>query len=398
MARQLRPLDPQSSAAALFGAELRALRQRHGLSLAGLGELVHVSGDLLGKVEKAQRRPQPDLITRLDDVLAANGLLIRRGAELRDDLSPAPDATGVVLTPLTAASTMSALLRDTRAGDHAMRPAADIGMLVEHARAAGRVAGQLGCPARGALESLIGEAYQLAGWMAFDAGHPAQAERLLVEARTWAERARDAALAAYVLGPNLSFIATYGGQPELGVERAYGALGWARRSGNHRLVAFAMAIGARAHARLGETALCLGLLDAAHDELGRHPGGTDREWLSVFDEAALDGHRGSCLLDLGHPDRALDPLAQQSGTAPPLFVRNRIIWQLDQVDALLRLGDHRTACTALVSAAALPIDGAVSARVRRRFRAVGLTLDALPDRPVLAEAREACREFTAASA
>jgi len=70
-----------------------------------------------------------------------------------------------------------------------------------------------------------------------------------------------------------------------------GAIGWARRSGNQRLTGFAIAIGARAHARLGETDLCLDLLDEAGAQLERHDPDAHR-WLSVFDRAALDGRRG----------------------------------------------------------------------------------------------------------
>ena len=200
---------------------------------------------------------------------------------------------------------------------------------------------------------------------------------MLGRSRDWVQRAADHALAAYVLGPNLSFVATYGGDPALGVERAYGAIGWARRSGNRRLTAFTLAIGARAHARLGESTLCLELLDQAGGELDRHaPDERDGGWLSVFDHAALDGHRGSCLLDLGRPAHAVTSLTRQDHAAAPQFVRNRVIWHLDRVDALLDLREFDQACAELVTAtAALP---AATPRVRRRFRAIGLRLATLP--------------------
>jgi transcriptional regulator with XRE-family HTH domain len=71
-----RPLRPELSALHLFGARLRSLRQECGLSQQGLGKLVHCSGDLIGKIEKAERRPQNDLVVRCDNVLAANGSLL----------------------------------------------------------------------------------------------------------------------------------------------------------------------------------------------------------------------------------------------------------------------------------------------------------------------------------
>lgn len=406
MANRMRTLDPQASPAALFGAELRALRQRRGLSLAALGRLVHVSGDLVGKIEKADRRPQPDLVTRLDRALEADGSLDRlgRGAVREDgssdgEILPAT-APVPVPSPDDAAAQVRLVIDAVRTGDHAMSDQSDPGTLVAHARAAEMVLPLVGRDERLRLHASIAEAHQLAGWMSFDHGHPRRAERLLGTARTWAERAADPALAAFVLGPSLSFVATYGGDPALGVERAYGAIGWARRSGNHRLTGFAMAIGARAHARLGETGLCLDLLDQAATELARHdPDGQDpaaHPWLSVFDRAALDGHRGSCLLDLDRPGLALQPLAEQDRYAPHQFVRNRVIWQLDRIDALLRLGEIDNACADLVAATTSATG--MTPRVLRRFCAVGLRLDALPQTATTADALDRLRALSAACA
>lgn len=403
MANRPRALDPQASPAALYGAELRALRQRRSLSLAAVGRLVHVSGDLIGKIEKADRRPQADLVTRLDRALEADGAIERLGrGVLNDDEDGPPSATSAqpVLSCDEAPARLREVIDTVRNGDHAMNDRADPGTLVSHALAAERVLPGVGRDERAQLYASIAEAHQLAGWMSFDHGRPRQAERLLGTARVWVERATDPALAAFVLGPNLSFVATYGGDPALGVERAYGAIGWARRSGNHRLTGFAMAIGARAHARLGETELCLDLLDQASTQLERHdPDGHDPDahrWLSVFDRAALDGHRGSCWLDLDQPGQALAPLAEQERTSPDQFVRNRVIWRLDRIDALLRLGEIDQACTDL--AAATGIATGVTPRVLRRFAAIGLRLDVLPRSASITDSLDRLRLLSAASA
>jgi transcriptional regulator with XRE-family HTH domain len=398
MANRRRTLDPQASPAALFGAELRALRLRRRLALASLGRLVHVSGDLLGKIEKAERRPQPDLLTRLDVVLEADGRLRRLGAELLDDVAGPSDPTDeVTLSPDTALHALRSMIDTVRADDHAMNDQAEPAGLLAHARAAEKVHGKVGGAGRPLLGAAIAEAYQLAGWMSFDHDRPTRAENLLSTSRSWIERAADPSLAAFVLGPNLSFVATCGGNAALGVERAYGAIGWARRSGNRRLSAFAMAIGARAHARLGEATLCLDLLEKAEGELDRHAADdADGSWLSVFDRSALAGHRGSCLLDLGEPDRALGPLARQDAAAPQRFVRNRVIWQLDRIEALLRLHETDQACTELLAATALP--ATMTPRVVRRFRAVELHLHTLPPRGLVAEATDRLHDLTAAHA
>lgn len=77
MAQASAELQPFASLRHYLGAELRAWRLLRGYSLARLGEEVHVSGDLLGKIEKAQRGPADGLITRCDDVLDAGGALSR---------------------------------------------------------------------------------------------------------------------------------------------------------------------------------------------------------------------------------------------------------------------------------------------------------------------------------
>ncbi len=394
LAKRLRTLDPQASPAALFGAELRDLRLRRGLSLASLGRIVHVSGDLLGKIEKAERRPQADLVARLDIALEGDGLLGRRGAELVDDITQPADLPDVTMSPDDAVPALRQVINKVRIDDHAMNEGAEPAALLAHARAAERVHDHVGRSDRPLLRGAIAEAYQLAGWMSFDHGQPKRAEKLLSTSRSWVERAADPALAAFVLGPNLSFVATYGGNAALGVERAYGSIGWARRSGNRRLTAFAMAIGARAHARLGEAQLCFDLLDQAENELSRHTqSDADDAWLSVFDRPALDGHRGSCLLDLGQPDRALDPFAAQDAAATELFVRNRVIWQLDRIDALLRLHEVDQACDELLKTTAIPT--AMTPRVRRRLRAVELQLHGIPATGNVSEAIERVRALTA---
>jgi transcriptional regulator with XRE-family HTH domain len=81
MPQQPRRLDPDASPLARFGARLRAYRNQHGWVQAELGRAVHVSGTLIAKLEKAERRPQPDVAQRLDDALGAEGELTELAAD-----------------------------------------------------------------------------------------------------------------------------------------------------------------------------------------------------------------------------------------------------------------------------------------------------------------------------
>ncbi|MGH8963957.1 MAG: helix-turn-helix transcriptional regulator, partial [Actinomycetes bacterium] len=269
----MRALDPQASPAALFGAELRDLRVRQHLSTADLGRKVNVSRDLIIKIEKAERRAKPELAKQLDRALGANGRLLGIALESTDDVGELPSSAGptLTLTPEDALPRLRHVVDTARKGDHAM-DAPGPAELLAHARAAERLQ-HVGRTDRPRLYGSIAEAYQLAGWMAFDHGRLQSAEKLLSTARDRAARTGDPALMAYILGPNLSLIATRGGDPARGVELAWSAIGSARRSGNRRLAAFTMAIGARAHACLGERDLCLGLLDDAELELASHDPG-----------------------------------------------------------------------------------------------------------------------------
>jgi transcriptional regulator with XRE-family HTH domain len=73
----LRDLDPASSVLAFFGAELRRLRTKAGLSQEELGQHISYSGSLVGMVETARRAPARDFAERCDEALATGGALAR---------------------------------------------------------------------------------------------------------------------------------------------------------------------------------------------------------------------------------------------------------------------------------------------------------------------------------
>ncbi|MFJ9460585.1 helix-turn-helix domain-containing protein [Kitasatospora sp. NPDC101447] len=77
MPRPLKPLDPTRSAAHWFGAELQYWRKLRGLSQDRLGQLVHLSGDLISKIERAERPCKLHHAQALDVVLDTGGVLAR---------------------------------------------------------------------------------------------------------------------------------------------------------------------------------------------------------------------------------------------------------------------------------------------------------------------------------
>jgi hypothetical protein len=362
--------------------------------------MVHVSRDLIAKIEKAERRPPRDLIDRLDAALEADGELTALAVGLR---TIDRDGTASTLPTLVVAGTDNvevvqeavAGLREVLGGlrrlDHSLGSGAVLGSVLAQAKVTEGLLATSRGRVRVELLRLLGETHQLAGWGRFDRGELAGADASLESARRFAEAAGDAALVAYVLGPSHGFAATYTGRPALGLRRCETALEWARRSGNRRLIAFVLTIAARAQARLGEAKACLTMLDEADDELSCHrDDGLDPAWLTVFDAAAARGHRGSCLLDLGLPCQAIDPLREQDAAAPGLFVRNKAIWLLDRADAHAAMEEVDAAC-ADIRRTFETAAGISSLRTMRRLAATTSRLDRWRDVPEVAEVRDMVR-------
>jgi transcriptional regulator with XRE-family HTH domain len=401
MGQRPRSLDPTSSPAAFFGAQVRSLRVRSGLSQVQLGHLVHASGALIARIEKAERRAYPDLVDRLDVVLQADGalssLIGTLGADPEDRKSlSSPQLTPMRPAPYGAHHEALAGLREVLTGlrrvDHSMGSGAALATVLAQAQVAEHLlSNATSGPPTSEVLALLGEIHQLAGWMEFDRGETSAADVSLSAARGFAEEANDAALVAYILGPSHGFITTMSGHPALGRERCELALQWARRSGNQRLTAFVLAVGARAEARLGQADRCLEMLEAADEELAAHQDpASDPVWLSVFDEAALRGHRGSCLLDLGWPEMAIDSLREQEAAAPGLFVRNRAIWLLDRADAHLSMNDLDAACEGIQQAWETAA-GTSSQRILQRLSVTVSSLDRWGTVPAVADLRDRIR-------
>lgn len=390
----LRQLSPCASAAAAFGAELRDRRVRARWSLSELGRQVFVSGALLGRIEKAERRPHPDLVRQLDEVFDASGELVRLASAF---LEPERGFESEDLTPDTAEETLRTLIIDVRCHDHTMA-AGQLQQVAHCIKAVEALAAKASVAQHAGLWRAVAEAQQLTAWISFDHGYRRQAETTLARARSNAEKANALDLVAYIGGPNSAFIHTWNGDPARGVELAYGALGWARRSGNRRLIAFVAAMAARAHAKLNEASLCREMLSLAETHLDQHQDeANDPDWLTVFDHTALAGHRGSCLLDLGNPHDAVEALTEQQSTGPATFVRNNLIWQLERSIADLQTGQVDAAMSAIERTLTYAAGTPVTPRVLQVFRSTDRALSVTADESTTAVTRGRLRGFIAAN-
>ncbi|MGA6169642.1 helix-turn-helix domain-containing protein [Streptomyces sp. NPDC012600] len=83
----IQTLDACASPLSYFGAELRRVREAHGLKQAELGEKLFCSGSLIGQIETTKKVPTREFAEALDRALRTDGLFSRLiGLVLRSQL------------------------------------------------------------------------------------------------------------------------------------------------------------------------------------------------------------------------------------------------------------------------------------------------------------------------
>lgn len=417
-----RTLDPSASARAYFGAELRTWRERRGLSQGELGRMVHVSGALIGKLEKAQRRPLPDLVSLLDRVLEAEGDLREscaaaeaqeRARRTAGDPRPGPVDELAELTGPT-----------TRLGAHAINPA--VGRWVSWAQSQTPNSCRPPAPApdpttsvimdrvrqlrllddcngshqilewtlhdlrwarrvlRGLQESgagsadlqpiqlAVGELAQLAGWIACDSGRHGRAERLWLLGLDAAQAVGDVRLGATIVSC-LSYQALWLGETRAAVDLAAaarrGAAGWPGGA----FQALLATREARAHAGAGNPNACEQGLAQASTFMAQAGPGDDPEWVYWVTPAVLAADAGRAWLDLGQPRRAADGLTRGLELFGQTQPRNQAL-HLTSLAAAHLADDQGDAAVAAVDAALDLLPVGDSQRVRERLSGLLPTL------------------------
>lgn len=213
------------------------------------------------------------------------------------------------------------------------------------------------------LHSAVAEGARLCGWLHFDSGHHAAAQRYFVTALRASAVADDQVTGANVLA--FMAIQTYStGNPAEAVdlvEAAQNALG--RGGGTPRLRAMLHARIARAYAKASRRAECARALNDAFDAHTQGPRDDDPAWCYWLSHGELENLAGSCALDLGDPARALHhfdaALAASYDTGG--YHRDHALYLTRTAQAHLARGDVEHACASASQAVAL-LGGVASAR------------------------------------
>ncbi len=171
------------------------------------------------------------------------------------------------------------------------------------------------------LLSLYANLSRFAGWLSFDLDNYPAATDYYETARTAAHEAHDTALGAFVLC-NMSHLATWRGQPRIGIDHAVAAQGWAARTDDARLQAYAEDVAARAFAMDQQASHAVTALDRARAALARagQPEAGDHTYF--YNSGQLASTESTCYLRLGQAERGAVTAEHAMSEIDRSFVRN----------------------------------------------------------------------------
>lgn len=360
----------------ITGARLRAAREAAGLSLSALASRTHYSKSLLGMVETGRREVGPEHITAYSRALGVSvaALTAPPGDPLRvahewlvtDPPGMVHSAAGRRVGTNLAAE-MEQRVIDLRRLDDSISGRDSFPVVnkeLDGARAVLRD-GSYSEDVGRRLLVVVGELAQLAGWVASDAGHFAEAQRIYLDGHAAAVTAGDRALAGQLLS-TLAYQVADVGEPADAVLLARSAVAGATDTtpaGRALLLERVAWANARARDRDG-THRALDAVDDAYDR--RTPDIPEPDITYWLDRDEIDVMAGRCFVELGDGASAEPLLSRAIERYPADHVREIALYRTWQAEAYAGGGEFDAARAAL---AKVP-DDTGSDRVRRRVREV----------------------------
>ncbi|WP_454197437.1 helix-turn-helix domain-containing protein [Nocardia sp. Marseille-Q1738] len=323
MAQQPRELAAMESARQFFGAELRHWRLLREMSHNQLGAVSHDSGSLIGKVEKAQRRPSRDFARRMDKALETGGVLERMWIDInsravQEDSTHAlvpdePNAPWVgceVFDPfrewldetVPAFATGANPRRVGTADIAVMWSMCDVFANADHHLGGGYARATLarflddvvGPALHGSCDSrTVPELYavaarlcDLSGFMCFDSARQGLGQKYFRHALRLAKASGNVVLAAHIL-TDMSMQAHYLGRPKEALWFGAAAVRAADQSGSPSTAARCNALLARAYALCGDASASAEAMVEAERRLDRSRPEDEPDWIRFFTERQL---------------------------------------------------------------------------------------------------------------
>jgi len=328
----------------------------------------------------------------------------QRGMSRREALSKlstalAVAAVGPALTDLDEHHRLDAVLGesaavDTAALDHtqtlvlACRRQGDVlgpevalqTVLAQRQMIAGMLKGTLG-PLRERVLSLYAEVTQLAGWSLFNLGRYEDADRWYHQARVLAHEAENSDLVTYVLCA-MSQLATWRGQPRVGIDHAAAAATWASTSPAR---AYAADVAVKAFSAAGHRQQALHALEDEQHAIATM--GEDvpaSPWWYFYDEAFSLQTAALRALRFHEPEAAHRAVNRSLDLIDSTNLHNFSFDLLYRAEAFIQQGEPAEAGRALVDVAGLACTGA-SLRIQQNVRQLRVRLDHVSDLDVVRE-------------
>lgn len=201
------------------------------------------------------------------------------------------------------------------------------------------------------LLSLLAEAARMCGWLSFDAGHHAHAQRFYITALRASASADDHQVGANTLA--FMAIQVYSkGNPHDAVNLVRTAQDATTRRTTPRVKSMLHARAARALSKTGDRTACWRELDAARTEYARGAHDDDPPWSYWLNPGEIEMLAGSSALDLDDPRRALTHFEQARHVqyAADGYVRDHVLYLTRTARAHLELGDLDAACAVATDA------------------------------------------------
>jgi transcriptional regulator with XRE-family HTH domain len=330
-------LTPLASGWHLLGAQIRHWRLVRGLSQAQLGALTHDSSALIAKVEKAVRRPNQELIHRIDTALDAGGVLeelwvAANRTRSTGDTGPAPRLPETVIPPTVArvgeaeVEGMSVMAQAFADADHRSGGGHVRAALEHYLAATVRPILARDCPAslRGAMLTAAGRVLDIAGFTAFDSGDQDLARTRYREALDLLDVAGAAALSGHVL-TDLAMLAVHEKQPSVARDHAEAAAQANRSAGSDLGQARALAVLARAHVLTGDVTEAQQALGHAEELLHGADMLSEPQWVRFFTHEQLAAERAYAFHRHVHPDRIAELTAAAGATGDGMHRRRMLV-------------------------------------------------------------------------
>ncbi|WP_281180006.1 helix-turn-helix domain-containing protein [Nocardia amamiensis] len=311
------------SARQFFGAELRHWRLLRGMSHNQLGAVSHDSGSLIGKVEKAQRRPSRDFVRRMDNALETGGVLERMWIDInspaaeRDSIDPlVPDEPNAPWVGCEVFDPVREWLDETvptfaTGVNHRRVGTADIAVMwsmcdvfanADHHLGGGYARATLArflddvvgpalhgsCDSRTAPElyAVAARLCDLSGFMCFDSARQGRGQKYFRQALRLAKASGNVALGAHVL-TDMSMQAHYLGRSKEALWFGAAAVRAADQSGSPSTAARCNALLARAYALRGDASASAEAMAEADRRLDRARPADEPDWIRFFTERQL---------------------------------------------------------------------------------------------------------------